>query len=109
MKINRDAVESFTHHINNIDDHIKFTCDPEKDCQLPFLDTLVTEKPGGSIKVSVYRKAIHIRKQGTHFFQTLQEFTPITCCAQRQTSPYQFAGTVYCLESEDCHKHNIGE
>ena len=59
VKINRDAVESFTHHINNIDDNIKFTCDSEKDCQLPFLDTLITKKPNGSIKVSVYRKATH--------------------------------------------------
>ena len=59
VKINCDAVESFTHHINNIDDNIKFTCDPEKDCQLPFLDTLITKKPNGSIKVSVYRKATH--------------------------------------------------
>ena len=60
VKINRDAVKRCTHYINNIDDHIKFTCDPEKDCQLPFLDTLITKKPAGSIKVSVYRKATHI-------------------------------------------------
>ena len=31
----------------------------KKDCQLPFLDTLITKKPNGSIKVSVYRKATH--------------------------------------------------
>ena len=30
VKINRDAVESFTHYINNIDDNIKLTWDPEK-------------------------------------------------------------------------------
>ena len=59
VKINRDAVTNFTHHINNIYDNIKFTCDLEKDCQLPFLDTLITKKPNGSIKVSVYRKATH--------------------------------------------------
>ena len=46
-------------HINNIDDNIKFTCDPENDCRLPFLDTLITKKPNSSIKVSVYRKATH--------------------------------------------------
>ena len=59
IKINCDTVRTFTHHINNIDDNIKFTCDPEKDCQLPFLDTLITKKPNSSIKVLVYRKATH--------------------------------------------------
>ena len=38
--INRNAVQSFTHHI---DDSIRFKCDPENDCQLPFLDTSITK------------------------------------------------------------------
>ncbi|XP_072028106.1 uncharacterized protein [Amphiura filiformis] len=39
--INKDKVQQFTDHINSQNEHIKFTNDPEKDGQLPFLDTLV--------------------------------------------------------------------
>ena len=57
VKINRDAVESFTYHINNTDDNIKFTCDPEKRLSAPISGYL--DHYDGSIKVSVYRKATH--------------------------------------------------
>ena len=59
LKIARDKVDIFTQHINNLDNNIKFTCDPEKDHKLPFFDTLVTRNSDGSVKVSVCRKATH--------------------------------------------------
>ena len=57
--INKDKVQEFTDHINRQNPHIKFTNDPEKDGQLPFLDTLVKRQPNGSLQVSVYRKPTH--------------------------------------------------
>ena len=46
-------------HINHQNPHTKFTNDPEKDGQLPFLDTLVKRQSDGSLQVSVYRKPTH--------------------------------------------------
>ena len=37
--INKDKAQEFTDHINRQNPYIKFTDDPEKDGQLPFLDT----------------------------------------------------------------------
>ena len=54
--INKDNVKEFTDHINCQNPYIKFTNDPEKDGQLPFLDTLVKRQPNGSLQVSEYRK-----------------------------------------------------
>ena len=47
-----------TDHLNGIDS-IKFTHEPEKNGQIPFLDTPITRREDGSIKVLVYRKATH--------------------------------------------------
>ena len=54
-------VEALTDHLNGIDktNSIKFTHEPEKNGQIPFLDTLITRREDGSIKVLVYRKATH--------------------------------------------------
>ena len=57
--IKRGKVEALTGHLNGIDktNSIKFTHEPEKNGQIPFLDTLITRREDGSIKLLVYRIA----------------------------------------------------
>ena len=51
------------HHINALDDNIKFTAETTKaDGSMPFLDTLVTPKGDGSLQTKVYRKPTHINQ-----------------------------------------------
>ena len=59
--VNKDNVENLTDHLNRIDPtgSIKFTYEQEQDQQIPFLDTLVTRKEDGSVKLQVYRKKTH--------------------------------------------------
>ena len=61
--IKRGKVEALTDHlwVNGIDktNCIKFTHKPEKNGQIPFLDTLITRREDGPIKLLVYRKATH--------------------------------------------------
>ena len=59
--IKRGKVQALTDHLNRIDktNSIKFTHEPEKNGQIPFLDTLITRRENGSIKLLVYRKAKH--------------------------------------------------
>ena len=54
-------MEALTGHLNGIDktNSIKFTHEPEKNGQIQFLDTLITRRENGSIKLLVYRKATH--------------------------------------------------
>ena len=59
VKIDRNAVDDFTSHINGLDLHIKFTSESEADNKLAFLDTLAARKSDGIIKITVYRKATH--------------------------------------------------
>ena len=61
--IKKDKVQEFMDHINHQNPHIKFTNDPEKDVELPFLDTLVKRQPDGSLQVSVYKKPTHKESQ----------------------------------------------
>ena len=50
----------FFHHINSIDENIKFTAETTKaDGSIPFLDTLVTPQSDGSLSTTVYRKPTH--------------------------------------------------
>ena len=52
--------DEFFHHINSIDDNIKFTAEATKaDGSMPFLDTLVTPQSDGSLQTTVYRKSTH--------------------------------------------------
>ena len=58
-KIHENAVDSFSEHLNSIDQHIQFTSEQEKDGRIPFLDTCVSINQDGSTKISVYRKPTH--------------------------------------------------
>ena len=50
----------FFHHINSLDDNIKFTAETTNaDGSIPFLDTLVTPQSDGSLATKVYRKPTH--------------------------------------------------
>ena len=57
--LQESEVEHFTHHLNSMDENIKFTVEPEQDNTLAFLDTCVCLKDDGSTKVNIYRKATH--------------------------------------------------
>ena len=48
----------FLQHINSVDPAIKFTVEDNKeDGSIPFLDTIVKPEVGGSLSITVYRKA----------------------------------------------------
>ena len=52
--------DEFFHHINSLDDNIKFTAETTKaEGSMPFLDTLVTSQSDGSLQTTVYRKSTH--------------------------------------------------
>ena len=55
----RDAVKPLLHHLNDVCPTIKFTIKPEKDGSLPFLNTKLTRREDGTIKVTVFRKQMH--------------------------------------------------
>ena len=58
--IKKTQKESFINHINSIDEKIQFTMeDSREDGSMPFLDTLVTPCPDGSLSTRVYRKPTH--------------------------------------------------
>ena len=59
--IERGKVEALTGHLNGIDktNSIKFTHEPEKNGQIQFLDTLITRREGGSIKLLIYTQENH--------------------------------------------------
>ena len=47
-KIHEYDIQSFTDHINFMDEHIKFTSEEEEDGSIPFLDTCVHVGQPGS-------------------------------------------------------------
>ena len=52
--------DEFFHHINSLDNNIKFTAENTRaDGSIPFLDTLVTPQGDGSLQTRVYRKPTH--------------------------------------------------
>ena len=57
--LQESEVEHFTHHLNSMDENIKFTVEPEQDNTLAFIDTCVFLNDDGSTKVKIYRKATH--------------------------------------------------
>ena len=57
--MDKDHVDDFTHHINSINDAIKFTTEPEVNNSIAMLDTKITRHPDGSMTCGVYRKPTH--------------------------------------------------
>ena len=60
-KIKRGTIQALTDHLNIQDPtgNIKFTCEQEKELQLPFLDIKLIRNADGSIRLKIYRKATH--------------------------------------------------
>ena len=52
----KDEVEPLLNHLNGVRPTIKFTMELEKDGTLPFLDTKLTRREGGTLDVTVFRK-----------------------------------------------------
>ncbi|XP_072017458.1 uncharacterized protein [Amphiura filiformis] len=59
--IKKGEAENLTAHLNQVDptNSIKFTYKEESDNSIPFLDTLITKKDDGSLKLCIYRKPTH--------------------------------------------------
>ncbi|XP_060074957.1 uncharacterized protein LOC132554659 [Ylistrum balloti] len=59
--IKKGSQKDLTNHINTIDttNNIKFTCEEETNCGMPFLDTLIARREDGTVKLLVYRKKTH--------------------------------------------------
>ncbi|XP_072043295.1 uncharacterized protein [Amphiura filiformis] len=59
--IKKGKAENLTTHLNQVDptNKIKFTYEEESDNSIPFLDTLITKKDGGSFKLCIYRQPTH--------------------------------------------------
>ena len=57
----KGKVGQLTDHINTIDPtgNIKFTYEEEEDRKIPFLDTVLTRKEDGTVKLLVFRKKTH--------------------------------------------------
>ena len=57
----RNQRDQFIEHLKSIDHtgNIKFTDEPEIENSIPLLDTQVTRKDDGSLKVKVYREKTH--------------------------------------------------
>ena len=72
-KIHENAVDSFSEHLNSIDQHIQFTSEQEKDGRIPFLDTCVSINQDGSPKISADRKPTntdqYLNFQSNHHLQ----------------------------------------
>ena len=60
-KIQKGELQNLTDHLNRVDEtgSIKFTHEEESNGSIPFLDTLITRKPDGTVKLLVYRKKTH--------------------------------------------------
>jgi len=54
----KEAVSSFHDTLNSIDPHISFTIEHESNCQISFLDTLVS-RDNSKLIINVYQKPAH--------------------------------------------------
>ena len=52
-------IESFSNHLNNINEHIKFTSELEESGQIPMLDCLMVRNEDNTLRFKVYRKSTH--------------------------------------------------
>ena len=60
VNIHEYAVDSLSHHINNIDPHIKFlTIEPYVNGKLSFLDLCVNVMDDEGTKIRIYKKPTH--------------------------------------------------
>ncbi|XP_072014747.1 uncharacterized protein [Amphiura filiformis] len=57
--IQEQQVDAFTTHINNISPSIKCTIEREENGQIAMLDTMISRKEDGTLKVTIYRKPTH--------------------------------------------------
>ena len=55
----KDEVEPLLNHLNSVSPTINFTMELERDGSLPFLDTKLTRREGGTLDVTVFRKPTH--------------------------------------------------
>ena len=58
--LDKDNIEQFHHHLNDVSEYIQFTREEESERgEIPFLDVLVHREDSGSLATSVYRKPTH--------------------------------------------------
>ena len=67
-----EHTESFSQHLNSLDQDIKFNSEGEENDALAFLDTLTCKQADGSVKVKVFRKATH-----TDQYPKFQSYQPL--------------------------------
>ena len=67
-----EHTESFTQHLNSLDQDIKFTSEGDENDALAFLDTLTYKQSDGSVKVKVFLKAMH-----TDQYLNFQSYQPL--------------------------------
>ncbi|XP_072047104.1 uncharacterized protein [Amphiura filiformis] len=56
--VRKGEVDNLTEHLSSIDptSNVKFTYEQEQEGSNPVIDTLITRKPDGSVKLCIYRK-----------------------------------------------------
>ena len=80
---------AFTRHINNIDESIKFTVEPEQNDKLPVLDLCVHLLEDSSTKITIYRKPTHT-DQHLHFnsHHPLTHKLSVVCTLTKRAKQY---------------------
>jgi len=58
-KLEKNELNQFLKHINNIHNNIQFTMETENNQQIAFLDVLIKRAPEGKFSTTVYRKNTH--------------------------------------------------
>ena len=65
--LNKNFIESFHEHLNNINGEIKFTIEIETNQKLSFLDVLVVRKIDGTLDTEVFHKLTHTGQYLNYF------------------------------------------